>query len=78
MVGLDASSLHDYFGYQTRVFRTLAIFHGLVPRSCSSLPLLPFRATLLRIDSFTKLDLQFELQSLPISLLFCFLLLVGR
>ena len=34
-------------------FRTLVIFHGPVPRSCSSLPPLPSRSTLL-LDSLTK------------------------
>ena len=28
--------------YQARVFKTLVIFYGLIPRSCSVLPLLPF------------------------------------
>ena len=47
MAGSDASSLHDYFDYQARVFRTLVIFHGPVPRSCSSLPAasIPFYVT---------------------------------
>ena len=35
--------VRDYLDYQARVFRTLVIFHGLVPRSCSTLPLLPSR-----------------------------------
>ena len=35
-------------------FRTLVIFHGLVPRSSSCLPLLPSRSTLL-LDSFAKI-----------------------
>ena len=34
-------------------FKTLVIFDGTVPRSCSSLPPLPFRSTSL-LDSFTK------------------------
>ena len=55
-------------------FRTLVNFHGPVPRSCSSLPPLPLRATLSLFDSFTKTYLRFKLQSLPIPLLFfvCF------
>ena len=53
MAGSGASSLHDCFDYQARVFKTLVIFHGPVPRSCPSLPLLPFRSTSL-LDSFTK------------------------
>ena len=58
-------------------FRTLVIFHGPVLRSRSSLPSLPFRSTLL-LDSFTNIISPVELQSLPIPLLFCCLLLVGR
>ena len=44
--------VRDYLDYQAHVFRTLDIFHGLVPRSCSTLPLLPsrfFRGTSLRV-----------------------------
>ena len=59
--------VRDYLDYQARVFRTLVIFHGLVPRSCSTLPLLPSRLA----TAWLELDLQFELQSLLISLLFC-------
>ena len=56
-----------YLDYQARVFRTLVVFHELVPRSCSTLPLLPLHLANARLE----LDLQFELQSLLISLLFC-------
>ena len=34
-------------------FRTLVIFYGPVPRSCSSVPPLPFRSTL-QLDFFAK------------------------
>ena len=37
---MASSKLLDY---QARVFRTFVIFHGVVPRSCSTLPLLPSR-----------------------------------
>ena len=34
--------VRDYLDYQARVFKTLVIFYGLIPCSCSPLPLLPF------------------------------------
>ena len=52
--------VRDYSDYQARVVRTLVIFHGLVPRSCSTLPLFPSRLA----TALLELDLQFELQSL--------------
>ena len=64
MAGSGACSLYDYFGYQARV-KIFDFFHGPVLRSCSSLPPLPFRSTLL-LDSFTKTRSPVELQSLPI------------
>ena len=46
------------------------IFNGLIPRSCSTLPLLSFHLS----TAWLKLDLQFGIQSLliPYILLFCF------
>ena len=76
--------IHGEFGTTLNVkptFRTFVIFHGLVPRSCSSLSLLPSRSTLLKPaypwTLLLKLDLQFGLQSLLIPYYFV-VLLFGR
>ena len=58
----DIWRVRDYFDYQARV-------HGLVPRSCSSLPLLPSRSTLL-LDTFAKTRSPVELKSPLISYYF--------
>ena len=56
----------DYLDYQARVFKTLVF--GLIPRSCSTLPLPPFHLATVWLE----LDLQFELQSLLIPYICCF------
>ena len=57
-------------------FRTLVIFHGPIPLSCSSLPPLPFRSTLL-LGSFAKTRFPVGATVPADSLLFCCLLWSG-
>ena len=77
MAGSGYSSLHDYFDYQARVFRTLVIFKD--PSLVRVQVYRCFRSVLRYcLTLLLKLDLQFELQSLLVPYYFVVCFLVGR
>ena len=69
--GFGVERFGTYLYWQARVFqKPWFIFNGLIPRSCSTLPLLSFHLAAVRLE----LDPQFEIQSLLIPLYFVVLL----